>query len=434
MPVPDSIRQSPSMGEEMAQFSEENIMGMKFETPERFVRLSLYICDIINNLCFHVGIANYSQLVSASLDLYVPGFKLTSVLSSSSKDILTRQTVAIKKLAEPFKSAVVAKHMFREIKLLKHLQHDNIIHLKDIFVSPSEEIYLVTDRLSVDLHTLIRSKKLEDQFTQYFMYQIMRGLKYVHSAGVIHRDLKPGNILVNENCDLQICDFGLARTQKAQMTGYVVTRYYRAPEIMLTWRRYDEKVDIWSAACIFAEMMIGRPLFPGKNYIDQFSVITQLLGMPPEEVVSQIRSDNTLNFVRSLPTRNRKPLSYYFPKTGHKALSLLDSMLQYNPKLRPSAAETLTSSYLAPYHDPTDEPTAPEKFDWSFLEADYPLDLWKSLIYSEVLDFHKGNVRNGKGRGNEIPCNIASYLNSMELTSPSDRDTDKEVSPNDTSH
>lgn len=75
------------------------------------------------------------------------------------------------------------------------------------------------------------------------------------------------------------------------MTGYVVTRYYRAPEIMLTWRRYDEKVDIWSAACIFAEMMIGRPLFPGKNHIDQFSVITQLLGMPPDEVISQITSE-----------------------------------------------------------------------------------------------------------------------------------------------
>ncbi|KAJ5288971.1 hypothetical protein N7478_002001 [Penicillium angulare] len=401
MPVPDTIRQSPTMGEEMAQFSEQNIMGMKFETPERYYELE------------PVGIG-------------------VSGLVCSSKDMFTRKTVAIKKLAEPFKSAVVAKHMFREIKLLKHLQHDNIIHLKDIFVSPSEEIYLVTDRFAVDLHTLIRSKKLEDQFTQYLLYQIMRGLKYVHSAGVIHRDLKPGNILVNENCDLQICDFGLARTQKAQMTGYVVTRYYRAPEIMLTWRRYDEKVDIWSAACIFAEMIIGRPLFPGKNYIDQFSVITQLLGMPPEEIMSKITNDNTMKFVRSLPTRNRKPLSYYFPKTGHKALSLLDSMLQYNPRSRPSAAETLTSSYLVPYHDPTDEPSAPEKFDWSFLESEYPLDLWKSLMYSEILDFHKGNV----GNGNEVPSNIASYLNSMELNPPTSPDMDKEasVSPKNISH
>lgn len=119
-----------------------------------------------------------------------------------------------------------------------------------------------------------------------------RGLKYVHSAGVIHRDLKPSNILVNENCDLKICDFGLARVQEASMTGYVSTRYYRAPEIMLTWKRYNEKADIWSAACIFAEMLLGEPLFLGKNHIDQFCVITKLLGSLPDHVISHITSPN----------------------------------------------------------------------------------------------------------------------------------------------
>lgn len=114
----------------------------------------------------------------------------------------------------------------------------------------------------------------------------------MHSAGVVHRDLKPSNILINENCDLKICDFGLARVQEAQMTGYVSTRYYRAPEIMLTWRRYNEKVDIWSAGCIFAEMIIGKPLFPGKNHINQFMVITQMLGSPPENVIANITSEN----------------------------------------------------------------------------------------------------------------------------------------------
>ena len=114
----------------------------------------------------------------------------------------------------------------------------------------------------------------------------------MHSAGVIHRDLKPSNILINENCDLKICDFGLARVQEAQMTGYVSTRYYRAPEIMLTWRRYNEKVDIWSAGCIFAEMIIGKPLFPGKNHINQFMVIMQMLGSPPENVIAHITSEN----------------------------------------------------------------------------------------------------------------------------------------------
>lgn len=99
--------------------------------------------------------------------------------------------------------------------------------------------YFVTELLGTDLHRLLTSRPLEKQFIQYFLYQILRGLKYVHSAGVVHRDLKPSNILVNENCDLKICDFGLARIQDPQMTGYVSTRYYRAPEIMLTWQKYD---------------------------------------------------------------------------------------------------------------------------------------------------------------------------------------------------
>jgi p38 MAP kinase len=138
----------------------------------------------------------------------------------------------------------------------------------------------------------LQSRPLEKQFIQYFLYQILRGLKYVHSAGVIHRDLKPSNILINENCDLKICDFGLARIQDPQMTGYVSTRYYRAPEIMLTWQKYDVAVDIWSTGCIFAEMLEGKPLFPGKDHVHQFSIITELLGTPNDDLVSTICSEN----------------------------------------------------------------------------------------------------------------------------------------------
>ena len=170
--------------------------------------------------------------------------------------------------------------------------------------------YFVTELLGTDLHRLLTSRPLEKQFIQYFLYQILvsqpcspppvtvadfvrqRGLKYVHSAGVVHRDLKPSNILVNENCDLKICDFGLARIQDPQMTGYVSTRYYRAPEIMLTWQKYDVEVDIWSAGCIFAEMLEGKPLFPGKDHVNQFSIITELLGTPPDDVIQTICSEN----------------------------------------------------------------------------------------------------------------------------------------------
>ncbi|KAF8633612.1 hypothetical protein AX15_001397 [Amanita polypyramis BW_CC] len=325
-------------------------------------------------------------------------------LVCSAKDQLTGQAVAIKKIMKPFSTPVLSKRTYRELKLLKHIQHENIIGLKDVFIAPLEDLYFVTELLGTDLHRLLTSRPLEKQFIQYFLYQILRGLKYVHSAGVVHRDLKPSNILVNENCDLKICDFGLARIQDPQMTGYVSTRYYRAPEIMLTWQKYDVAVDIWSTGCIFAEMLEGKPLFPGKDRrstrlfkafhvayklkpldVNQFSIITELLGTPPDDVIETICSENTLRFVRSLPKRNRVPFSQKLRTSDPDALDLLERMLVFDPRKRIDATESLAHSYVAPYHDPTDEPVALEKFDWSFNDADLPVDTWKVMMYGEIL-------------------------------------------------
>jgi p38 MAP kinase len=107
---------------------------------------------------------------------------------------------------------------------------------------------------------------------------------------VIHRDLKPENILINEDCDLKLCDFGLTQVQELQMTSYISSGYYRAPEIMLTWQRYGEQIDIWSAGCIFAEMLLGRPLFAERGHLKQFCAITELLGTPDEEFLARIAS------------------------------------------------------------------------------------------------------------------------------------------------
>ncbi|KAH8835083.1 mitogen activated protein kinase [Flagelloscypha sp. PMI_526] len=296
-------------------------------------------------------------------------------LVCSAKDQLTGNSVAIKKIMKPFGTP--------------HIQHENVISLGDVFISPLEDLYFVTELLGTDLHRLLTSRPLEKQFIQYFLYQILRGLKYVHSAGVVHRDLKPSNILVNENCDLKICDFGLARIQDPQMTGYVSTRYYRAPEIMLTWQKYDVAVDIWSTGCIFAEMLEGKPLFPGKDHVNQFSIITELLGTPPDDVISTIASENTLRFVQSLPKRERVPFSSKLRTDDPEALDLLEKMLVFDPRKRIDATESLGHAYVAPYHDPSDEPVAAEKFDWSFNDADLPVDTWKVMMYSEILDFHQ---------------------------------------------
>ncbi|KAF9056049.1 mitogen-activated protein kinase HOG1 [Panaeolus papilionaceus] len=329
-------------------------------------------------------------------------------LVCSAKDQLTGASVAIKKIMKPFSTPVLSKRTYRELKLLKHIQHENastpqfstsrshglitpfqIISLSDVFISPLEDLYFVTELLGTDLHRLLTSRPLEKQFIQYFLYQILRGLKYVHSAGVVHRDLKPSNILVNENCDLKICDFGLARIQDPQMTGYVSTRYYRAPEIMLTWQKYDVAVDIWSTGCIFAEMLEGKPLFPGKDHVNQFSIITELLGTPPDDVIETICSENTLRFVQSLPKRERIPFSQKLRTSDPDALDLLEKMLVFDPRKRIDATQSLAHEYVSPYHDPTDEPEAGIKFDWSFNDADLPVDSWKVMMYNEILDFHQ---------------------------------------------
>ncbi|KAK6598344.1 Mitogen-activated protein kinase HOG1 [Botrytis cinerea] len=305
-------------------------------------------------------------------------------LVCSAKDNLTGSNVAVKKIMKPFSTPVLSKRTYRELKLLKHLKHENVISLSDIFISPLEDIYFVTELLGTDLHRLLTSRPLEKQFIQYFLYQILRGLKYVHSAGVVHRDLKPSNILVNENCDLKICDFGLARIQDPQMTGYVSTRYYRAPEIMLTWQKYDVEVDVWSAGCIFAEMLEGKPLFPGKDHVNQFSIITELLGTPPDDVIHTIASENICAISAK---RERQPLASKFTQADPLAIDLLEKMLVFDPRARIKAAEGLAHEYLSPYHDPTDEPAAEERFDWSFNDADLPVDTWKIMMYEQLFDY-----------------------------------------------
>lgn len=137
--------------------------------------------------------------------------------------------VAIKKLARPFQTATHAKRTYREVRLLKHMHHENVIGLLDVFFNGNtfesfQNIYLVTNLMGADLNNIIRTQKLSDDHVQFLVYQILRGLKYIHSAGIIHRDLKPSNIAVNEDCELKILDFGLARPTENEMTGYVATR------------------------------------------------------------------------------------------------------------------------------------------------------------------------------------------------------------------
>ena len=208
----------------------------------------------------------------------------------SAHDAKKSTNVAIKMVPRAFNDEIDAKRILREIKLLKHFHHENIVGILDMmppvarYLEDFHDVYIVADLMETDLHRIIYSKqKLSIDHVQYFIYQVLRGLKYIHSADVIHRDLKPSNLLVNSNCDLKICDFGLARGIHPShgdgrggtmlLTEYVVTRWYRAPEIMLACHEYSKPIDIWSVGCIFAELILRKPYFPGDDYIDQVSQI-----------------------------------------------------------------------------------------------------------------------------------------------------------------
>ncbi|KAG4386303.1 hypothetical protein GLYMA_11G021800v4 [Glycine max] len=171
---------------------------------------------------------------------------------------------------------------------------ENIIAIRDIIRPPRkdafDDVYIVYELMDTDLHQIIRSDQpLND--TTYFLYQLLRGLKYVHSANILHRDLKPSNLLLNANCDLKIADFGLARTTSETdfMTVYVVARWYRAPELLLNCSEYTSAIDVWSVGCIFGEIMTREPLFPGKDYVHQLRLITEVHLLMPALDFSKVK-------------------------------------------------------------------------------------------------------------------------------------------------
>ncbi|KAF0458943.1 MAP kinase [Gigaspora margarita] len=256
------------------------------------------------------------------------------------------------------------------------------------------EIYLFQELMEADLHQIIRSEQpLTDAHFQYFVYQICRGLKYIHSANVLHRDLKPGNLLVNADCELKICDFGLARGfsdspdhNAGFMTEYVATRWYRAPEIMLSFQNYTKAIDMWSVGCIFAEMLGGKPLFKGRDYVDQLNQILGILGTPDEETLRRVGSDRAQVYIRSLPKMPKIPFSQLYPKANLLALDLLEKLLKFDPAARITVEQALAHPYLAAYHDEEDEPGHDEIFDFSFESVDSIEDM-KKMIAQEVMSY-----------------------------------------------
>ncbi|ANB11693.1 mitogen-activated serine/threonine-protein kinase FUS3 [Sugiyamaella lignohabitans] len=308
------------------------------------------------------------------------------------------QKVAIKKII-PFDKSMFCLRTLREIKLLRHFNHENIISILDIQKPPAydpfQEVYLIQELMETDMYRVIGSQTLSDDHCQYFIYQTLRALKAMHSANVLHRDLKPSNLLLNANCDLKVCDFGLARSAASTddnfgfMTEYVATRWYRAPEIMLTFQEYTKAIDMWSVGCILAEMLSGRPLFPGKDYHHQLMLILDVLGTPTMEDYYAVKSRRAREYIRSLPFKKKTPFRALFPNANLLAVDLLDKMLAFNPSKRITVEEALKHPYLEQYHDPDDEPTATpipqEFFDFDRKKDELTTEELKRMIYDEIM-------------------------------------------------
>ncbi|ETO08462.1 big map kinase/bmk, partial [Reticulomyxa filosa] len=216
-------------------------------------------------------------------------------------------------------------------------------------VETFNDVYLVMPKMETTLAKVIRSKqKLTDRHFQFFMYQILRGLKYMHSAGVIHRDLKPENILVNgADCDVKITDFGLARgvckdEGVGKPTEYVVTRWYRSPEVMCSAGLYDEAVDIWSVGCMLGELILRRPLFPGQNYLDQLKIIFETMGTPKD--MDWIKTPEAKRWVQKLKPHDGKDLHKIFEKGSEQGESNI-----YQKKKKKGIDPTLYYIYMYIY-------------------------------------------------------------------------------------
>uniref|UniRef100_A0A8C4RHP9 mitogen-activated protein kinase n=1 Tax=Erpetoichthys calabaricus TaxID=27687 RepID=A0A8C4RHP9_ERPCA len=305
----------------------------------------------------------------------------------SAYDMKLRQKVAVKKLSRPFQSLIHARRSYRELRLLKHMKHENVIGLLDVFSPASSlddfnEVYLVTNLMGADLNNIVKYQKLSDEHVQFLIYQLLRGLKVVFLGW----DLKPSNVAVNEDCELRILDFGLARQTDDEMTGYVATRWYRAPEIMLNWMHYNQTVDMWSVGCIMAELLRGKVLFPGNDYIDQLKRIMEVVGTPSPELLQKISSEHARKYIESLPSMPQQDLSELFKDANPLAVDLLKRMLILDCDSRVTAAEALAHPYFAQYHDPDDEPEA-ELYDESLENKERTLEEWKELTFQEANSF-----------------------------------------------
>eukprot|EP00177_Eucheuma_denticulatum_P004765 GFKZ01008660.1.p1 GENE.GFKZ01008660.1~~GFKZ01008660.1.p1 ORF type:complete len:499 (-),score=72.75 GFKZ01008660.1:1502-2890(-) len=359
---------------------------------------------------------------------------------ASAQDVVTGDKVAVKRIRRVLDTYPMATRILRELKFLRLLRgHNNVIEIKDILV-PSDrdrfnDTFVVFELMPCDLsRVILSSAPLNSANIKYLMFQLLRGIQYLHTAGVLHRDLKPSNILVDDRCSLKICDFGLARaafraendSDMVLWTNYVATRWYRAPELIMPHsNNYGPAIDVWSAGCIFAEMLLRKPLLSGDNELDQLRRITEFTGTPSLDVISRLRNPKAQQYLKTIKPRPGADISAIFPPDSDpQALHLIKAMLEFDPEKRISAHDALMTEYFKEWRDPLGFGPRPQRlsekeFDFEkrmgMTDQDGLAYIRRELL-EEILCYHpeKRDELFGKGHSYEMPSQADAFAREMD--------------------
>ncbi|KAM3140511.1 Cyclin-dependent kinase-like 5 [Paramecium bursaria] len=268
------------------------------------------------------------------------------VLKSKNKE--TGEFVAIKKFKETEDDEIVRKSIQREVKMLRMLKHPNIIGLKEAFKKKGK-IFLVFQFVDKNLLELLEEKRcLDQELIRKLIFQLFLAINCCHQQGIIHRDVKPENLLIDSENNLKLCDFGFARIlNQEQLTDYVATRWYRSPELLLS-NQYGKSVDIWAAGCIMGEMIDGQPLFPGENEMDQLYVIQKIIGPLTQQQLETFQKNPRYLGMKFPEISKQETIERrYQSKISSKGMEFLKLTLQMDPDSRPTAQEALEHPYLS---------------------------------------------------------------------------------------
>lgn len=265
------------------------------------------------------------------------------------KDKTTKELYALKKIRLESEDEGIPSTAIREIALLKELQHPNIVRIHDV-IHTNKKLILVFEYIDYDLKKFLQTfdKGIDLKIVKGLLYQLVKGIAHCHQMRVLHRDLKPQNLLVSKEGVLKLADFGLARAFGIPVKNYtneVVTLWYRAPDILLGSKNYSTSIDIWSIGCIFVEMLNLKPLFPGSSEQDQLKKIFKIMGTPDPNVwtgLTELPEWKPENF----DTYQGEALSKICPKMDADGLDLLDKMLRCNPAERISAKDALNHVFF----------------------------------------------------------------------------------------